>query len=82
MPTIGLTPVLVAFVAAVIGGMGSLTGAVLGGYVLGFVTVGLSSLLPQGMLDFRQAFVFAIVILVLLFRPQGLIAARQSAERV
>lgn len=82
VPTIGLTPVLVAFVAAVIGGMGSLTGAVLGGYVLGFVTVGLSSLLPQGMLDFRQAFVFAIVILVLLFRPQGLIAARQSAERV
>ena len=81
VPVIGLTPVLVAFVASVIGGMGSLTGAVVGGYLLGFITVALNSVLPQGMLEFRQAFVFAIVILVLLFRPQGLISVRQRAER-
>jgi branched-chain amino acid transport system permease protein len=82
IPQIGLTPVLIAFVASVIGGMGSLTGAVTGGYLLGFVTVALNTLLPQGLLDFRQAFVFAIVILVLLFRPQGLISGAYSAERI
>lgn len=82
IPQIGLTPVLIAFVASVIGGMGSLTGAVVGGYLLGFVTVALNTFLPQDLLDFRQAFVFAIVILVLLFRPQGLISGAYSAERI
>jgi branched-chain amino acid transport system permease protein len=79
IPAIGLTPVLIAFVASVIGGMGSLTGAVAGGYLLGFLTITLNTLLPQRLLDFRQAFVFAIVIIVLLFRPRGLIS---GAERV
>ena len=82
VPFVGLTPVLVAFVAAVIGGLESLTGAVVGGYLLGFLTVGLQLLLPQGLLDYRQAVVFAIVILVLLFRPQGLIRGSYSGERV
>jgi len=82
VPHIGLTPVLIAFVALVIGGMGSLTGAVIGGYTLAFVTVTLNTLLPQGLLEFRQAFVFGIVILVLLFRPQGLISGMQSTERL
>ncbi|MEZ4709211.1 MAG: branched-chain amino acid ABC transporter permease [Caldilineaceae bacterium] len=80
-PTIGLTPILVAFVATVIGGMESLLGAVVGGFALGFLTVGLQMVLPQSMLDFRQAFVFLIVILVLLFRPQGLIGG-SGEERV
>ena len=82
IPQIGLTPLLVAFVASVIGGMGSLTGAVVGGYLLAFVTIALNTLLPQGLLEFRQAFVFTIVILVLLFRPQGLISGAYSAERI
>jgi branched-chain amino acid transport system permease protein len=82
VPFVGLTPVLIAFVAAVIGGLESLTGAVVGGYLLGFLTVGLQLLLPQELLDYRQAFVFAIVILVLLFRPQGLIGGNYAAERV
>lgn len=82
IPSIGLTPVLVAFVASVIGGIGSLTGAVVGGYLLGFLTVGLNTVLPQGLLDFRQAFVFGIVILVLLFRPQGLMSRTYSEERI
>jgi branched-chain amino acid transport system permease protein len=80
--SIGLTPVLIAFVATVIGGMESLVGAVVGGYLLGFLTVGLQFLLPQKLLDYRQAFVFAIVILVLLFRPQGLVRGTSAAERV
>ncbi|MCK6628283.1 MAG: branched-chain amino acid ABC transporter permease [Anaerolineae bacterium] len=81
-PTIGLTPILIAFIATVIGGMESLTGAVVGGYLLGFLTVGLQLLLPQELLDFRQAFIFGIVILMLLFRPQGLIQAGASREKV
>jgi len=82
VPFIGLTPVLIAFVATVIGGMESLTGAVVGGYLLGFVNIGLQLLLPQELLDYRDAFTFVIVILVLLFRPQGLIRGTYSAERV
>jgi branched-chain amino acid transport system permease protein len=82
VPHIGLTPVLVAFIATVIGGMESLMGAVVGGFLLAFLTVGLQYVLPQNLLDFRQAFVFVIVILVLLFRPQGLIQGVHSREKV
>lgn len=82
VPQIGLTPVLIAFVASVIGGMGSLTGAVVGGYLLGFLTIMLNTFLPQEWLNYRQAFVFAIVIIVLLFRPQGLISRSYSVEHI
>ena len=81
-PTLGLTPILIAFIATVIGGMESLLGAVVGGFLLAFLTVGLQFILPQELLDFRQAFTFFIVILVLLFRPQGLVQGSHSAERV
>jgi branched-chain amino acid transport system permease protein len=74
-PTVGLTPILVAFVATVIGGMESLVGAVVGGFALGLLTVSLQMVLPQHLLDFRQAFVFLVVIVVLLFRPRGLIGS-------
>ena len=82
VPQIGLTPVLVAFIATVIGGMESLLGAVVGGFLLAFLTVGLQYILPQNLLDFRQAFVFVVVILMLLFRPQGLIQGLHSREKV
>ena len=72
-PTIGLAPLLVAFIATVIGGMRSLTGAVVGGYLLALITVAFNLLLPQALLDFREAFTFTLVILILLFRPEGLI---------
>ena len=81
-PNLGLTPVLMAFVATVIGGMESLTGAVVGGYLLGFVNVGLQLILPQDLLAYRDAFTFGIVILVLLFRPQGLVSGTYSAEKI
>src|SRR5690606_3601208 len=60
-PAVGLQPVLIAFIASVMGGMESLKGAVLGGYLLGFLTVGLQSVLPQSLLDYRQAVTFSIV---------------------
>lgn len=77
-PTAGFTPVLIAFVAAVIGGLGNLSGAVLGGFILGGLTVGLQAVLPADTLAFRDAFAFGIVILILLFRPQGLLAPRKA----
>jgi len=79
-PDIGLGPVIIAFFAAVVGGMDSLTGVVLGGFVLGFLTIGLQSVLPTSLLEYREAFTFLIVIFILLFRPQGLIAGRQTRE--
>jgi branched-chain amino acid transport system permease protein len=62
----GLLPGLKAFVAAVIGGVGSITGAMLGGYVLGFSEVLFVGLLPPELSGYRNAFVFGALILVLL----------------
>jgi branched-chain amino acid transport system permease protein len=81
-PTIGAAPLLVAFVATVIGGMRSLLGAVVGGYIYGIVFSLIGVLLPQPMLEFREAFMFLIVILILLFRPEGLIRGANSSRRV
>ena len=75
-PGIGLEPLIVAFVATVVGGLNSLLGAVIGGYVLALMTVGINTFLPQDLVDYRQAFTFGLVILILLFRPEGLIRAR------
>lgn len=80
VPTIGAGPLLIALIATVIGGMSGLSGAIVGGYLLGALNVGMQLLLPQGLLDYRDAFTFAIVILVLLVRPQGLIAGRFAAR--
>jgi branched-chain amino acid transport system permease protein len=81
-PTMGLAPVLAAFIATIIGGLGSLQGAVLGGYVLGSVTVALQAALPLTYRPYRDAFVFAIVVVVLILRPQGLISSRAAVDRV
>jgi branched-chain amino acid transport system permease protein len=77
-PGIGLEPLIVAFVATVVGGLNSLLGAVVGGYVLALMTVGINTFLPQNLVDYRQAFTFGLVILILLFRPEGLIRARRA----
>jgi branched-chain amino acid transport system permease protein len=81
-PDLGSNPVLYAFVATVLGGMGSLRGAVLGGYVFGAIFVGLQSYLPLELRSYRDAFAFAAVIAMLLVRPQGLIVARSAVSRV
>jgi len=81
-PTIGAPPLLVAFVATVIGGMRSLTGAVVGGFVYAAMISLLGVLLPPDLLEFREAFMFAFVIIILLFLPQGLIRSKTSVERV
>ncbi len=79
-PTMGVGPVLVGFVATVIGGLGSLVGAALGGFLLGFITVAFQAWLPLSLRPFRDAFVFGLVILILVFRPQGIMG--QTRTRV
>ncbi len=66
---------LYAFTAAVLGGIGNVTGAVLGGFLIGLVQ-GLSiTYLPQGSI-LSTAVIFAVLVLVLVFRPSGLLGAQ------
>lgn len=81
-PTMGLTPVLVGFVAVVIGGFGRILGAVIGGLVLGALSSLLGSYLPDGLVAFRDAIVFAIPVAILVFRPQGLLGSAVGWPRV
>ncbi len=78
----GVPIMLFFFIATVIGGMGSLVGAVVGGYAVGIASVVLSAVLPEDIRPFRDACVFLIVIIVLLWRPQGLVLKKASQERV
>ncbi len=73
---------LVAFVATVIGGLGSLAGAVLGGFLIGIVGTLLQALLPLEVRTFRDAFVYLAVIALLLLRPDGLFITGAVRQRV
>jgi branched-chain amino acid transport system permease protein len=81
-PRMGLQLVIIAFVGTVIGGLGSLAGAAIGGFLVGVATILLQALLPPDLRVFREAFVFVAVVLVLLLRPQGLFPARGLRERI
>ncbi|HZK28963.1 MAG TPA: branched-chain amino acid ABC transporter permease, partial [Clostridia bacterium] len=72
-PLTGAAPLQIAFIATVIGGMNSLVGAVVGGYVYGLLFNLLSVFLPPSVSNYRDAFMFFIVILFLLFRPEGIV---------
>jgi branched-chain amino acid transport system permease protein len=79
-PLMGFMPVLKAFIAAVLGGLGSLSGAVVGGLLLGFIEVGLRAYLPDGMQAYREAMSLAVVIAVLFFYPSGLVPRREAVR--
>lgn len=81
-PRMGLQLVVIAFVGTVIGGLGSLPGAALGGFLVGAATNLLQALSPEDLRVFREAFVFIAVALVLLFRPRGLFPAPGLRERI
>jgi branched-chain amino acid transport system permease protein len=76
-PLMGITAGLKAFVAAVLGGIGSLTGAVLGGLLIGVLEA-----LVVGYLSptYRDPIVFGVLILILLFRPAGLLGRFQPEK--
>jgi branched-chain amino acid transport system permease protein len=78
----GVPLALYAFVAVVIGGMGSLVGSVAGGFLVGIIVTFLQAYLPQDLRGFRDAFAFGVVILMLLLRPAGLIQNKNAIERV
>ena len=77
-PLMGIMPGLKAFVAAVLGGIGILPGAVVGGLILGIVEAFVSGFVSS---TFRDAAAFAILILVLLFKPTG-IFGKNTKEKV
>ncbi len=77
-PLMGIMPGLKAFVAAVLGGIGILPGAVVGGLVLGVIEALVSGFISS---TFRDAAAFAILILVLLFKPSGLFG-KNTNEKV
>lgn len=71
-PMMGVLIGLKAFAAAVVGGIGSVVGAVLGGFVIGFTEVVAVAFYPE-LGGYKDAFAFVFLILVLLFRPTGLL---------
>ncbi|UUZ59047.1 branched-chain amino acid ABC transporter permease [Nocardioides sp. B-3] len=79
-PTFGIIPVLFGLIAAVVGGLSSLRGAVLGGFVIGITSQLLQYFLPEDLRPFRDAFLFATVFLIPVFRPQGLISPKQGVR--
>ncbi len=78
-PLMGVQPGLKAFVAAVLGGIGNLPGAVLGGVIIGLLETFAGGI--PGLSNYRDAIAFGILILILLLKPAGLLG-RSSVEKV
>lgn len=80
-PLMGFTPLLKAFVAAIIGGFGSIPGAIVGGFALGALEVLIQSLPSElGLSPYRDALVFALLIAFLLFRPGGILGVKTEVK--
>lgn len=84
-PYTGFVPGLKAFTAAVLGGIGNIPGAVLGGIVLGLMeafAASYLSILTNGAFgaEYKDVFAFAVLILILIFRPKGLLGEKVREE--
>jgi branched-chain amino acid transport system permease protein len=79
-PLMGIIVGLKAFAAAVLGGIGSVTGAVLGGFILGFTEILVVATFPD-LGGYKDAFAFFFLILVLLFRPTGIMGEDLDRSR-
>jgi len=79
-PLMGFLPVLKAFIAVVLGGLGSLAGAAVGGFVLAFIEVGLRAYLHEDWLPFRESIGLTLVIVLLLLRPEGLLGSKAAVR--
>lgn len=80
MPLMGSMPGIKCFIAAVIGGIGNIGGAVLGGFILGLGEILLVAFLPS-LTGYRDAFSFVLLIIILLVKPTGLLGEK-TAEKV
>jgi branched-chain amino acid transport system permease protein len=78
-PTMGFTPGIKAFTAAVMGGIGNIPGAMLGGYVLGLAEVIGVQFLPA---VYKDVVAFSLLILTLIFKPTGILSKRISEDRM
>jgi len=76
-PSMGMIPGLKCFIAAVIGGIGSISGAALGGLLLGFVEIAVVATIPAFTV-YRDAIAFILFIIVLLLKPSGLLGKNQT----
>lgn len=80
IPLMGVIPGIKCFIAAVIGGIGNIKGAVVGGFILGLGEILLVAVFPS-MTGFRDAFAFVLLIIILLIKPTGLMGEK-IAEKV
>ncbi|MEI6533945.1 MAG: branched-chain amino acid ABC transporter permease [Verrucomicrobiaceae bacterium] len=78
-PLMGVQPGIRAFIAAVLGGIGNLPGAALGGIVIGLLETFAGGI--SGLSNYRDGIAFAILILILLFKPAGLLG-KATVEKV
>ncbi|MFA7572111.1 MAG: branched-chain amino acid ABC transporter permease [Lutispora sp.] len=78
-PLMGVMPGLKCFIAAVIGGIGSISGAVIGGFILGIGEIMLIALLPS-LTGYRDAFAFILLIAILLLKPTGIMGEKISEK--
>jgi branched-chain amino acid transport system permease protein len=78
-PLMGVIPGLKCFIAAVIGGIGNITGAVIGGFILGIGEIMLVAFLPT-LSGYRDAFAFILLIVILLFKPTGIMGENISEK--
>ncbi|OLL56837.1 branched-chain amino acid ABC transporter permease [Bartonella henselae] len=78
-PYMGILPGLKAFIAAVIGGIGSIPGAMLGGLLLGFIEIMIVAFFPA-LSGYRDAFAFILLILILLVMPTGLMGKKNQEK--
>ena len=74
-PFMGIFPGLKAFIAAVLGGIGSVQGAMIGGLLLGFMEIMLVAFFPA-LSGYRDAFAFVLLILILFYKPTGLMGEK------
>ena len=78
-PLMSIMPGLKCFIAAVIGGIGSIAGAVLGGLLLGLIELMTIAFLPE-LTGYKDAFAFVLLIVVLLVKPTGLLGSKQGEK--
>ena len=79
-PYTGMIPGLKAFIAAVVGGIGSIPGAMLGGFILGVAEIMIVAFLPA-LAGYRDAIAYIILIIILLVKPNGLLGV-EIGEKV
>ena len=78
-PLLGVMPGLKCFIAAVIGGIGNIKGAVLGGFILGLGEILIVAFFPQ-LSGYRDAFAFIVLIIILFYKPTGLLGEKTTEK--